>query len=211
MLTSLSSKGWEIGSHTRTHPDLTHLSDFQANAELRDSKTTLENITSTHVTSLAYPSAAYDSRIKSIAARYYEFARADSSYPPLRVNSLHPHDRMELKAMGDYQHPWAIPLHLFDNHIARKIKYHTGSGKPRSLNPNKGWIKSSHRGLEARLVKNWLRHLRKDQWLILTFHDISANDSRTSYAIGIDEFHAMVKAIEQSAEIVNLGDGAEKN
>ena len=208
MLRSLSSKGWEIASHTRTHPNLTELSDIRANAELRDSKARLEDIVSADVVSLAYPFGAYDARIKAIAARHYTFARSGSSYPPLRVNNVCPPDPMELKAVNTYEHAYFLPLHLFENYIARNIG-HRPKPKPRNPNLDHARINSSRKALEARFVRKWLRKLRSNQWLILTLHDISTQKSPTSYSIPIKEFREIVKAIAQSAEIVNLGEGAQ--
>ena len=207
MLSSLISKGWEVGSHTRTHPNLTELSDFQVNAELSDSKKRLENITSAKVTSLAYPFGAHDNRIETIAARHYIAARSGSCYPPLRVNGLFPRDQMKLKAVNTYEHALYLPLHLFENHLAVKIRYR--SRKPRNPSLSRGRLYRERKGLEARFVRKWLRNLRGDQWLILSFHDISTNKSSTSYSIALREFREIVKAIAQSAEVVNLGEGVQ--
>lgn len=206
MLRSLSSKGWEIGSHTQTHSNLTELSDLQVNAELRDSKKHLENITSTKILGLAYPSDRYDNRIKAIAAKYYSFARNNLCYPPLRTNSLHPRDQMELRAMGGSEHALALPLHLFDSHISRIIGYRPGLGKPRNLNRERGWINPPTRGLEGRFIRKWVRNLSKNRWLILNIHDISADKPLTPYSISLREFCGIVKAINQHAELVNLGE-----
>jgi len=195
MLQSLSSRGWEIGSHTKTHPNLTELSDLQVNAELRDSKERLEAITRTKVASLAYPFGAYDPRIKAIAARHYSFARSSGAYPPLRVNSLFPRDKMEIRAMMTYDHPFYLPLHLV-TYLTLRIGYRPrGVTKPRYA-----------KGLEARFVRKWLRNLRKDQWLVLTFHNISTNESPTSYSVDREEFREIVNAINQGVEVVNFGE-----
>ena len=208
MLRSLRSKGWEIGSHTRTHPHLTKLSDLQVDAELRDSKKFLEKILSAKVASFAYPFGDYDARIKAIAARHYTFARSGSWYPPLRVNSLHPRDRMDLRAVNAYEHPVFLPLHLFTIHVAGKIRYRTR--KQRNPNVKRGWINPSAKMLEGRFVKKWLRNLRKDQWLILTFHNISENPLSTPMpSIGLAEFREIVRAIDQNAEVVNMGEAVE--
>lgn len=208
MLRSLSSKGWEIGSHTRTHRNLTELSDSDAEAELRESKKRLEHVTSAEVKSLSYPSGAFDERIKGIAAKYYTFARAGSAYPPLRVNSLLPRDPMELRAMNEWSHPLTIPLHLFTAHnVGRRIMHHPGMGKPLVLNPSRGWINFPNMALEARFVRKWVRKLANNQWLILTFHNLAVEKSWAAYSIRLREFREIVKTVVQSAEIVNLGEG----
>ena len=54
----LASRGFEIGSHTRTHCDLGRLSDadpLQARREIFDSRTELEDLLGVPVTSFCYP------------------------------------------------------------------------------------------------------------------------------------------------------------
>lgn len=201
MLRSLGSKGWEIGSHTLTHPNLTELPDSQLTKELKDSKKNLEEITSNNVVSLAYPFGAFDNRVKAIAARHYTFARSVSCYPPLRVNGLSP-DFLELTAMSTYERAFALPLHLFSNHIAQRISY-----RPRTRNSPANVINSSRKGLEARFVRKWVRKLHKNRWLILCFHNISTNTTPSSYTVALEEFREIAKVIVKNAEVVNLREG----
>ncbi len=51
----LASMGMEVGAHTVTHPILANLRDADASAEIRESKSRLEAITGSTVTSFAYP------------------------------------------------------------------------------------------------------------------------------------------------------------
>ena len=51
-LRGLLADGWEIGSHTMTHPNLTTVSDSQLDYELRMSKQLLETTLNTSVYSL---------------------------------------------------------------------------------------------------------------------------------------------------------------
>jgi len=192
MLQSLSSRGWEIGSHTRTHPNLTELSDSQINVELRDSKEHLEAITHTKITSLSYPFNAQNNRIKAIAAKYYKFARVNRHCPPLRVNSSFPRDCMQVNAVSKYDGSTVIPL-LF--YLAKRIGY-----RPRGITKP-----SPRQGLEARFVRKWLQSLRKDQWLVLTFHNIHTDKSPNPQSIHLEEFREIVKIVDQLAEVVNFG------
>ncbi len=59
----LSDNGFEIGSHTVSHPMLTKLSDADLRRELVDSKLRLEQITGKEVASLSYPYGDYDQRV----------------------------------------------------------------------------------------------------------------------------------------------------
>jgi peptidoglycan/xylan/chitin deacetylase (PgdA/CDA1 family) len=194
MLQSLSSRGWEIGSHTRTHPNLTELSDSQINAELRDSKERLEAITHTEVASLSYPFNEQNNRIRAIAARYYKFARWDRSYPPLRVNSVFPPDKMKVNSVATYDNFIVLPVRLLA-YLVKRIGY-----RPRGITKP-----SSFKGLDARIVRKWLRSLRKDQWLVLSFHDIHTDKPPNVYSIDLEEFREIVKVVDELAEVVNFG------
>lgn len=63
----LAGNGFEIGSHTLTHPHLTTLDDEQLRQEIVDSKSRLEDIIGREVTSFSYPYGDYDSRVLNAA------------------------------------------------------------------------------------------------------------------------------------------------
>lgn len=64
---TLHSGGWEIGSHTLTHPHLTDVNDEQLAAELGDSRAALGERLG-ECTSLAYPYGAANARVAAAAA-----------------------------------------------------------------------------------------------------------------------------------------------
>lgn len=66
-LRRLAAAGWEIGSHSRSHQDLTSLGDAELEAELRGSREECEGELQRPCTALAYPFSAYDSRVKAMA------------------------------------------------------------------------------------------------------------------------------------------------
>ncbi len=68
----LADNGFEIGSHTLTHPRLTEIDDDQLQRELIDSKHRLEDIIGKPVESFSYPYGDYDGRVlqAAIAAGY---------------------------------------------------------------------------------------------------------------------------------------------
>lgn len=59
----IADNGFEIGSHTLTHPHLTHVDDDQLIREVSDSKHKLEDIIGREVTSFSYPYGSCDNRV----------------------------------------------------------------------------------------------------------------------------------------------------
>jgi peptidoglycan/xylan/chitin deacetylase (PgdA/CDA1 family) len=68
-LRSLTAAGWEIGSHTGSHPHLTQLDDAALDDELERSKAACEQHLSGPCTSLAYPYGDVDARVMAATAR----------------------------------------------------------------------------------------------------------------------------------------------
>lgn len=66
-LQRLAEAGWEVASHTRSHPNLTSLSDPELRAELAGSRSTLIERIGGSCGSLAYPFGAYDDRVVRFA------------------------------------------------------------------------------------------------------------------------------------------------
>lgn len=66
-LAALAERGWEIGSHTVSHPRLTQLDDRRLAAELADSKRAIEKRLGRPCTSIAYPYGDEDRRVVAAA------------------------------------------------------------------------------------------------------------------------------------------------
>ena len=66
-LRELAGAGWEIGSHTCTHPRLTLLEDAALSAQLTRSRAVCEERMSVPCTSLAYPYGDLDERVVAAA------------------------------------------------------------------------------------------------------------------------------------------------
>lgn len=66
---SLVTAGFEVGSHTVTHPHLTDLTDGQALGELKNSKGQLEELTGSICRFMAYPFGSIDERVVQLVAR----------------------------------------------------------------------------------------------------------------------------------------------
>lgn len=67
-LRELAGRGWEIGSHTRTHPMLTRLTDAELADELAGSRAACEAGIGRPCLSLAYPYGDFDARVAAAAA-----------------------------------------------------------------------------------------------------------------------------------------------
>jgi peptidoglycan/xylan/chitin deacetylase (PgdA/CDA1 family) len=68
-LTTLADAGWEVGSHSRSHPRLTELGQAALDAELRDSREQIESNLGRPCLSLAYPYGVHDERVMESAQR----------------------------------------------------------------------------------------------------------------------------------------------
>lgn len=88
-LRSLAEAGWEIGSHSHTHPDLTSLGDEELDRELRSSRACCEEQLGRPCRTLAYPFSAYDSRVMDRArAAGYEAAAILDNHLAIPQGSL---------------------------------------------------------------------------------------------------------------------------
>lgn len=66
-LREMAAQGLTIGSHTRTHPDLTRISDGAAREEIAGSKADLERVLGISVDFLADPGGAFNTRVAVLA------------------------------------------------------------------------------------------------------------------------------------------------
>jgi peptidoglycan/xylan/chitin deacetylase (PgdA/CDA1 family) len=87
-LRELVAAGWEVGSHSRTHPRLTQLDDSELARELSRSKEECEQRLGRPCTSIAYPFGDVDGRVAAAAARAGYRAGAALSARPHRPRRL---------------------------------------------------------------------------------------------------------------------------
>ena len=105
-LGEVANAGWEIGSHTRTHPHLTQLGDEEMARELGDSRTEIEDELGLPCDTIAYPYGDVDDRVTAAArAAGYRHAAA----LPGRWHAPRP---LEWPRVGVYQadSPWRFRL-----------------------------------------------------------------------------------------------------
>jgi peptidoglycan/xylan/chitin deacetylase (PgdA/CDA1 family) len=99
-LERLVDAGWEVGSHTRSHPRLTRIDDARLADELRGSREVCERALSLPCRTLAYPYGDHDARVVAAArAAGYEAActlpeefRGDDVHRTPRVGVYHADD-----------------------------------------------------------------------------------------------------------------------
>lgn len=81
----LQAAGWEIMSHTKTHPDLSGLTEAQVRAEFELSDVAFR-ANGLRVQNLAYPFNLYNEQVRRIAREYFRSARGGSlGYPNFDV------------------------------------------------------------------------------------------------------------------------------
>jgi peptidoglycan/xylan/chitin deacetylase (PgdA/CDA1 family) len=78
-LRGLSAAGWEVGSHSRSHPRLTRLEDDELERELRESREDCERELGRPCTSIAYPFGDVDERV--VQATEHAGYRAGGALP----------------------------------------------------------------------------------------------------------------------------------
>jgi peptidoglycan/xylan/chitin deacetylase (PgdA/CDA1 family) len=79
----LAESGWEVGSHTCSHPPLTQLADAALARELRESREACEQALQRPCQSLAYPYGDFDARVCAATADAgYTSAAIEDPGPP---------------------------------------------------------------------------------------------------------------------------------
>ena len=93
--------GWEVGSHTLTHPDLTKLDESSLEKEVGESRLELEQRLGQSVESFAAPSGRTNERVQECIQRHYALAVTT-----------------ELAVAGKRHELWALPrleMHYFQS------------------------------------------------------------------------------------------------
>lgn len=86
-LRRLRDAGWEVGSHTVSHPKLTDLDDRALGAELRESRTACEHAMDAPCESIAYPYGDVDARVARASG---EAGYTAGAALPARFDVTHP-------------------------------------------------------------------------------------------------------------------------
>ncbi len=104
----LDGAGIEFGSHTRSHPDLLRLNSSDIEAEIRQSRSDIEDNLGREAATFAYPYGAVDSRVRNIVRKNFR-AACTTELGKMRPQS----DRYSLKRIDTY--------YLSDPRVFRRI------------------------------------------------------------------------------------------
>jgi peptidoglycan/xylan/chitin deacetylase (PgdA/CDA1 family) len=111
----LSDEGFEIGSHTLTHPHLSRADDHQVQRELVGSRRRLEEMIGRPVTRLSYPYGSYDDRTV-VAARDAGYSSACTSRTWYLGQAEDPYTIPRLSVVG------GAPFNLFVASTTRALR-----------------------------------------------------------------------------------------
>ncbi len=121
-LRSLTEAGWEIGSHTLTHPRLPKVGDTELRAELVESRQECARMIGSNCTSIAFPYGDADARVVR------EAQAAGYSAAAMLSDRLDRASRFECPRIGVYQ---------VDGHRAFRLKV---SPTVRRLRRSRAWL-----------------------------------------------------------------------
>jgi peptidoglycan/xylan/chitin deacetylase (PgdA/CDA1 family) len=114
-LSQLADAGWEIGSHTCSHPRLTRVADERLRAELVESRAACERHLGRACRSIAYPYGDVDDRVTAAArAAGYE---AGCTLP----DWLHPHEPLRHARVGVYRSDTRARFRLKASRLTRRL------------------------------------------------------------------------------------------
>lgn len=180
--------GWEIGSHTVTHPLLASADNSGMTADTLDyeilqSQETLK-LNGFETVSFATPYGDYDNKAISVVAKYYSSFRAFQD------------------------------LTYSTDAVANSFPYYS----PRSTYPYNDYLLTVlpvQGDVSVETVKSYIDQAKaNNQWLIIVFHDIKADDDSTydpsleayQYTTGnLDAIASYIKSL--SIPVLNIGNG----
>ena len=107
----LRDAGFDIGSHSYSHRDLTTLLDAEIVSDLRRSREVLEDLIEGPVTLLAYPGGSHDERVRRAAATAgFEYSYAMAKSEPRRLPHAIPrvgvHQGQGMATLAAKTSPW---------------------------------------------------------------------------------------------------------
>ena len=122
--------GIDFGSHTLTHPDLTHLPLDRVEIEISDSKAIIGDALNAPVACFAYPNGRYDNRSREIVKKHFACACSDELglinsgtdlYTLKRIDSYYLRTDRLFNLMMTSLFPWYIRLRSIPREIRRTL------------------------------------------------------------------------------------------
>ena len=115
-IADLAEIGWEVGSHSCSHPRLTELDDESLSRELADSREVVEERLGRRCTTLAYPYGDVDARVVAAArdAGYREAAALPAG--------MHPRRPLEWPRVGIYYADRGWRFRLKASPLVRRLR-----------------------------------------------------------------------------------------
>ena len=123
----LSACGFEFGSHTVTHPDLTKLDPDTVDAELSRSKIAIEDEIGKEVTSFAYPFGRMTSAVRNAVEFLYGSASSTNLGKVTDRSDFHSLERIDAYYLSNPSSMEKLDTHRMDAYLAfrqalRKVK-----------------------------------------------------------------------------------------
>lgn len=114
-LAALADRGIEVGSHTKTHPHLTAVSDSELRAELRESRERLEDVLGMPCRFLSFPYGEHDRRVRAAA-------RASGYHGAFALPGREkPRDVFALPRVGVWRHTGLPRLAVKTSPLSRRV------------------------------------------------------------------------------------------
>ena len=121
---ALAAAGWEIGSHTCSHPELTEIELPQIEDELERSKEVCETQLQQPCEAFAYPFGSYDDEAMAAVGRTgYRLAVTLEQHV---LDPLHGRGPLELPRDGIYPSTGRLKLFLHGSSVARSLRFSAG-------------------------------------------------------------------------------------
>lgn len=128
--------GVDFGAHSCTHPDLTRVSDKRLEAEVRDSKSIVEQSLGRPVSSFAYPYGRYDGRVRAVVERHFDSACSDrlgfvttrsDLYGLERIDTYYIRSERLLGSVGRRWFPWYVRARAVPRNVRRSARPFPGA------------------------------------------------------------------------------------
>jgi hypothetical protein len=126
----MSAAGIEIGSHTKSHPDLRRLTVEKIEAEIRDSKTEIEDHIAGPVRSFAYPYGSFNRESLDIVRQSFNAActcslkraEADPIHALPRIDMYYIRSEHDLKELLDGRLDYYLKMRRLGRKVRRALR-----------------------------------------------------------------------------------------